>query len=173
MWTRTAAVATALLLTLSACGSDEDATASKAISDTLVDSGGDNGSSAFFALQREEADCVGDGFVDQIGVEKLQEYGLVSKDGTKPGAMQDVTMSADDAESAVDTLFECTDVAALMNDAFGQSPNIDATMRACLKETLDEKLLRSIFTSFFTGKTDEVNTLLGGPLTTCVTLPQG
>ena len=56
-------------------GSNEERQAREAIAASMLESDDDT-----FAVTEEQANCVGDGFVDRIGVDRLQEYGLLSED---------------------------------------------------------------------------------------------
>ena len=72
-----AVVLAALVLAVGGCGND-DATASKAISDSIMKSR--PGSADLLTMKRKDADCIGDGLVEKVGTEKLQKYGLLTKD---------------------------------------------------------------------------------------------
>ena len=109
-----AALVTAVLaLTLSSCGSNDDAKASKAISDSIMKEQKASGSSDVFQMKQEEADCIGDGFVDKIGTDQLQEYKILTKELKPNKDVTGVTMSKDDAKAATDVFFDCTDVPAI------------------------------------------------------------
>jgi hypothetical protein len=155
--TLTAAVLTALAFTLSACGGNDDAEASKAISDSIMKSQNSQDSSAsqFLSMKRKDADCIGDGLVDKIGTEKLQKYGLLTKDNKTDKGVGDVKMSASDSESATGVLFDCTDVEGMMQTAITKSGT--------------EKNLRPMFTKIFQGKQEEAQKDLTTPMMKCAT----
>ena len=156
----------ALLLPLTACGGgDDDAKAAKAISDSIMESQEDQaGGAQMFTMPREDADCIGEGFVDQIGTEQLQEYGFLNEDLTAAEDFTDVKMSEEDAGSAADTLIECADVEQMMSEAMGE---VDAKTRECFEEVLTEDALRSVFTKMFSGKQDEAGQELIQPMMEC------
>jgi hypothetical protein len=157
----------ALTLTLSACGggSEDDETAAKAISDSIM-SEQDGGAADVFAMERSEADCIGDGFVDEIGVEQLQEYGFITED-LKAEPMTSVKMETADAEAATGVLFDCADVTELMSEAMAAGQQVDKKTRECLEEVLTEEKLRTMFTLMFSGKQDEANQEVVRPLMEC------
>jgi len=166
-----------LLLTLAACGgaggaggtevNEDDATASKAISDWLIQGQDAEGASGVFNMEREEADCTGDGFVGEIGAEQLQEYGFLNEDLTSVDSMANVKMSAEDAESAVNALFDCTDVSQMMSQAYSASGNFDEKTKQCLEEGLSDDVLRNIFTLVFSGQQAEANRVATEPMMAC------
>lgn len=164
--TLAAAAIAALTLTLTACGgSEDDATASKAISDSIMKEQG-GAAADVFTMERPEADCIGDGFVEEIGVEQLQEYGFITED-LKAEPMTSVTMETADAEAATGVLFDCADVTELMSEAMAAGQQVDAKTRKCLEEVLTEDKLRTMFTLMFSGKQDQANQEVVRPLMEC------
>ena len=169
-----AAALSGLLLTLAACGgaggtevNEDDATASKAISDSIMEGQDAESASGVFTMEREEADCIGDGFVGEIGTEQLQEYRFLNEDLTSADSMANVKMSAEDAESAANTLFDCTDVSKMMSQAYSASGNIDEKTKQCLEEALSDDVLRNMFTLMFSGQQAEANRLATEPMMAC------
>lgn len=158
-----------LLLTLTACGggegSSDDEAASKAISDSIMKEQ-EGGGGDVFAMEREEADCIGDGFVQDIGVDKLQEYGFLTED-LKAEAMTNVTMETGDAEAATGVLFECADVAEMMSQALAAGEEVDAATQKCIDDVLTEDKLRSMFTLMFSGKQDQAGQEVIAPMMKC------
>lgn len=158
---------TVLLLTLAACGGgDDDAQATKAISDSIMASqeNQEGGNAQMFAMPREDADCIGEGFVADIGTEELQEYGFLTEDLTAAEDFTNVEMSQADAESAADTLLECADVQQMMAQAMGE---VDTKTRECFEEVLTEDALRSLFTKMFSGQQEEAGQELIAPMMEC------
>jgi len=164
---RATVLAAALLLPLTAAcgGSDDDAQASKAISDSIMESQEEqSGNAQMFAMPREDADCIGDGFVDRIGTEKLQEYGFLTEDLKAASDFTNVEMAKEDAEAAADTVIECADVQKMMSQAMGE---VDAKTRECFEDVLTEKALRSLFTKMFSGQQEEAGQELIQPMMEC------
>jgi hypothetical protein len=164
--TRVTAAVAGLLLMLTACGSGDDEQASKAISDSIMKEQKSSGSSDVFQMKQEEADCIGDGFVDKIGTDKLQEYGFLTKDLKTADKLSDVKMSTEDAQSAANTLFDCADVKKMMTESMG---DLDPKTKACLEDVMTEDALRSLFTKMFSGKQDEAGQELIAPMMKCTT----
>lgn len=157
----------ALLLPLTACGgAGDDEQAAKAISDSIMESQEKQaGASAqMFALPREDADCIGEGFVDTIGTEQLQEYGFLTEDLKAAEDFTNVEMSREDAAAAADTLLECADMQAMLSKAMGE---VDARTRECFEEVLTDEALRSLFTKMFSGQQEEAGQELIEPMMKC------
>jgi hypothetical protein len=166
--TRVTAAVAGLLLMLSACGgvggNGDDDQASKAISDSIMKEQKASGSSDVFQMKQEEADCIGDGFVDKIGTDKLQEYGFLTEDLKTADKLSEVKMSTEDAQSAADTLFDCADVRQMMTESMG---DLDPKTKACLEDVMTEDALRDLFTKMFSGKQDEAGQDLIAPMMKC------
>jgi hypothetical protein len=162
-----AVVLAVLVVSLGGCGSDDDAKASKAISDSIVKSSKDS-STELLTMRRKDADCIGDALVDKIGSEKLQKYGLLTKDMKSKGAINTAKMSATDAKAATGVLFDCTDVEAMVESAVNRSDAVSKEMKACVTRLLTEDTLRPMFTQIFQGKQDEATQALTEPLGRCV-----
>jgi hypothetical protein len=171
--TRTLAVSAiaALALTLTSCSDsdpdgDDDAAAAQAISDSIMDEQDGGAATDIFAMKRAEADCIGEGFVDEIGVAKLQEYGFLTDD-LQAEPMTNVAMDEPDAEAATGVLFDCADVPGLMAQALASGQQLDAKTRRCLEDVLTDEKLRSMFTLMFTGDQDAAGQEVIEPMLAC------
>lgn len=134
-------VAAALVLTLTACGNQEDE-ASKAISDSMV-----KNSNETFQVTRDQANCVGDGFVDQIGVDQLTEYGILTEDMKAESNIDSVKMSEGDARSAADVMMDCADVKKVFQEAMGDQ--VPEETKTCIDEKLSEQVLHDFLVKVF------------------------
>ncbi len=176
-----AAVLVVVTLALSGCGggggdsassgpSKDEKTAAAAISDSIVkgQKSGD-ASSQFLDMDKSDADCIGTGLVDKVGLDSLKKYGLVTKDNKTKDSIGSVTMSASDAKAATGVLFGCTDVPGMMQKALSASGSIPKAMQNCVNKVLTEDTLRGMFTKIFSGKQDEAQQALVAPMTKCAT----
>lgn len=137
---RTIGATAVLALALTACGGDDEA-ASKAISDSIMDS-----SDQTFKVSQDQADCVGDGMVADIGTDKLVEYGLITEENEPSSGIDSVEMSEDDASSAADVMQECADIKEVFTTAMGEVPEEAAT---CIDENLTEDVLHEFLVAVF------------------------
>jgi hypothetical protein len=163
--TRVTAAVAGLLLVLTACGGNgDDEKAAQAISDSIMKEQKASGSSDVFQMKQEEADCIGDGFVEEIGTDKLKEYGFLTEDLKTADRLTDVKMSTEDASAAADTLFGCADVQKMMTESMG---DLDPKTKACLEDVMTEDALRDLFTKMFSGKQEEAGQDLIAPMMKC------
>src|SRR5215211_4261917 len=97
-----------LVLALGACGTggDDDGNAADAISSSLTAD-----SDQALQVTDEQADCVGEGFVDDIGTDKLTDYGILTEDLEASDKALDTKMDKADAEAAAAVLVGCPDEA--------------------------------------------------------------
>ncbi len=142
-----AAGAAACLMLLSACGGGgdakaaadpQDAKAAKALSASLLDSGGGTG----LELTPKQADCIGNGMVDGVGVEELQKQGLLTKDLKVDRQTTNVEFSKADATTIVDTMFRCAPVMDTIKKGLAQSSQLGAEAQKCVDDALDEKVVK-------------------------------
>ena len=157
---RTIGAVAVLALSLTACGNDEEA-ASTAISDSIMKSNDET-----FEVTQQEADCVGDGMVEQIGVDKLTEYGIITEDLKASGGIEDVEMSEGDAGSAADVMAECADIKALFTGAMSELPEEAQT---CVDENLTDEVLHDFLVSIFMNDQEGGQQELMGALQECLT----
>ena len=160
---RTLGVATVLALTLTSCGQDEEA-ASKAISASIMDSNAEA-----FEVSQEQADCIGDGMVEKIGVEKLTDYGIITEDLEAEDGIENVEMSEGDASSAADVMSGCADIKELFTSAMGDLPE---AAQQCVDENLSDDVLHDFLVAVFMNDQEAGNQQLMGALEECLG-PQG
>ncbi len=143
---RTAGALGALLLVVAGCGGGSDDDVKKAIADELVASSGDG-----LEVSKSEAECIADGMVDEVGVDQLKEYGIVTDDGKVDKSPDDVKMSEDDADATATAFVDCVDVQELM---LGQIPTegMDDSMKACVEEALSEDVIHDVLAASFAGE---------------------
>ena len=154
----------ALSLSLSACGgSGDDAKAAEAISASMMESADDT-----FTVDQKQADCVGKGLVDKVGVDQLKEYGLLNDDLTMNESVSDVTMSEGDADKSAEVIVGCVDTVQMMTDQMGADDSLTAEQKECVGKALDEDAMKTLFSKMFQGKDEEATKELMGPLMTCM-----
>ena len=155
----------ASVLVLSGCGASEEDEAKTAISDYLMKQQSED---RMVTLKQDEADCISEGMVDGIGVDQLQEYGLLEEDNTVAEDVETPMMSKADAQVMVDSMFDCTDVMKTMKDelasSMGQQP---PEVKACFEKALNEDAVRGMLVATFSGDQDKASKELVGPLMEC------
>lgn len=138
---RTIGATAVLALALTACGGSDDEAASAAISKSIMSS-----SDETFKVNQEQADCVGDGMVEDIGTDKLVEYGLITEDNEANEDLDSVKMSEEDAQSAANVMQECADIREIFTGAMGEVPEETAT---CIEENLTNEVLHEFLVAVF------------------------
>jgi hypothetical protein len=141
----------ALLMTVTACGGGDDSadanTAKSNISDSLMEGAGGDDS----VFDQDAADCFGDKVVDEVGVEKLQEYGVLDDDLSVRDDISDTKMSEDDAGKAADAFTDCVDFEEFFEATFAGDDETDQEVVDCLREAIDEDRFHDIMKAGFAG----------------------
>ena len=167
MRTRTIIAVVALLLASSACGvagGGDDKKAEEAIAKELMSS---NDSS--FKLEQKQADCIGKGMVDKVGVDQMKEYGMLTDDLKADTSPDSVKMSKDDAEATADVFIDCADIDQLLRDQM-QLGDMDPKIADCVDKALTDDLLHDFLVAIFQGdEADAASANLLEPLTKCMT----
>lgn len=153
----------ALSLTLTACGGGDDEKAAEAISASMMEESDEE-----FPVDQEQADCVGDGLVDKIGVDQLQEYGMLTDDLQVNESVGEVTLEEGDADNAAEVIVDCIDAEAMMAEQLGGDDSLTPEQQECVSEALDNDALKRLFSMMFQGREDEATNELMGPLMECV-----
>ena len=166
----TVAVVTAALLTLSACGGGGDESEAK---DNLAESFAkeEGGALTGADLTEDEAGCLSDGLVDEVGVEKLQEYGILEDDLAVVEDADDVKFEAGDAAAFAGVVTDCVDVSQLITDQMAEQ-DLTAEQEECVSEALDEDAVRDLLSATFQGQEPEMDGAIGDAMA-CVMEGQG
>lgn len=154
----------ALSLTLTACGGGGDeAKAAESISQSMMESSDDS-----LTVDEKQADCIGKGMVDKIGVDQLKEYGLLNDDLTANESVGEVTMEAKDADGAAETIVGCVDTQKMMADELAADGTLTEEQQKCFSDALDDEAMKKMFSLLFQGKEEEATKDLMGPALSCL-----
>jgi hypothetical protein len=145
----------------------EQSKAAASLSDKIISSQRSGSSSQLFSLTRKQADCIGTGFVHEIGTGRLQRYGVLDKSLKAKEGVDNVTMSPSDARSASGVFFDCADVTAMVRKIVASSGQIPQQLQACVDKALDDSTLRPVFTKVFEGRQQDAQKALVEPIMTC------
>ena len=154
-------------LAVSACGDDSsssgagddvmsseaarEAAAGQSLSDAFFDEMGDDED---FPITATQAACMGVDMVEKIGVDELVEAGLLTEDLEAPKGDTE-PLSPEMADTAAQVTVECIGVdlfADLVLDEVGDAP---AQIKRCVRDTIDEDLMREVFAAVFIGEEDK------------------
>lgn len=155
----------ASLLALSGCGSSEEETAKTSIAEYFLDQDAEQ---QLFDLQEEEADCIAEDMVDGVGVEKLQEYGFITEDGSVDEDADVGNVEQGDAETIADAMLDCADAMQSVKDGMMQAMGQQsAETQKCVDEALTEDLVRDLLVATFTGESAQAGEDLAASLEAC------
>jgi hypothetical protein len=99
-------------------------------------------------LTAEQADCVGAGMVEAVGVEKLSTIDFGEDE-------VEFTLSPEDAAQAADVMVTCVDIQEVFAESFAQDGSISQDSAKCFADKLDDDLLKDFFAQVFQGEDDE------------------
>ena len=160
-----AAVCAALLL-LSGCGgNDDDATAKKNIKASLLDQ---QSSLAGTKVTDEQAGCMADGLVDDIGVDQLKKYGILTKDLKVNDKADPKDVSSDDADALANTIVDCVDFKKVFMEQMGSSANLTDAQKKCVEDAIDEDQIKSMLSDNFQGKQTQMPQGMQSDLMKCM-----
>ena len=158
-----------LVALLTGCGGDSDGdqasslspdeqTAADNLAAQIVRSGNVSGQdSAENGVTEEESGCIAEGAVREVGLEALQDYGILTEDLLVNKSIQGVEMGADDADGLAAVFVECIDAEALFEGRFLSTmrPAEAEEAKECVEDAVDPDSVRSILSSSFQGRPAE------------------
>lgn len=174
-------VTAAAALTLSGCGGGAGGGAGGGLSsdeqkvaDNLSKRLLDQGQGETLSVTKEEANCISEDMVGEVGVDQLQEYGIVKEDLTVNKDPDEVKMSTADAEATADAIFGCADVQAMVDEEMGkQLAGQPPAVKKCFEEALNDERLRSMLVSTFSGQEERAQQELVKPVMECAQKAMG
>lgn len=163
---RRAVPAAALLMALTGCGGDdpEPATGSltvdeQAAADNLaaqiVRSSEMSGQAPDAAVTKAQAGCIAEGAVGEVGLESLQEYGIVTEDLLVNKSIQGVEMDAADADALAGVFIDCIDAEMLFEQRFLDELGVNGSeeaVRSCVEKAVGADAVRKVLAASFEGR---------------------
>lgn len=152
---KTAAVLCAAVLTLSACGNGDDEKAKENIKTAVLEEEGTDLTGGTEPTE-EQAECISDGMVDDVGVDKLQEYDLLDENLEINEDAQPTDMAEEDADALANVFVECIDIDEMFASQFGAGEQeLPAEAQECIKDAIDEEAMKDGLSASFQGEQDE------------------
>jgi hypothetical protein len=148
-------VVTASLGSLAACGSDDDQQAEAALKSQIL---GNNAMTGSGEITSKEASCIAHGAVDELSVDRLQEYKILDSDLEVDKKLNEVPLSAKDADALAGVFIDCSDVEKIFEDRLVDQladgrPKAAARVEACVRDAVTADSVRGILAQSFQ-KTD-------------------
>jgi hypothetical protein len=173
---KTLAVVATLCLALTACGGDggggegnaDEEKASANLKAYFLEESDD---AAGLDITEEQAGCVSDGVVDEIGIDQLQEYGLLTDDleVEKNAELDEKEITAGDADSLAGTFVDCVDVKGLITKQLGDLPQATQKQKDCISDALTDDALEEMLSQVFQGNEGQATSKLQSKMMACVT----
>lgn len=152
-----AALAAALLLVVSACGSSTPAKPKlsadeKAAASQIAQAFRANGNNT---LTEEEANCFAEGFVGSTGLQKLKDAKLLTESGTL-NPSTGVVFTKELAGKFADAFLGCVDYQKRLAESLAKAdPTVDqAALETCLKKDLPTAFVRDLIVAAQTQSSD-------------------
>jgi len=168
--TKFAVAACAALLLLTGCGGggDEDEAKENIKAGLLEQDSGLAGTE----VTEEQAQCVSDGLVDDIGVDKLQEYGVLEDDLSVDASAAPENVDAEDADTLASVIIDCVDFKEVMTEQMGATADLTDEQKTCLSDAIDEEALKDLLSAGFQGEEPEMGADMQADMMKCMT-PSG
>lgn len=148
-----------LLLPLAACGNQDEEKATKALSAMLREN------ETAGSLSKKEADCVAEALVEDLGLEKLEKYELITEKLKADKGLADKKMSTADAKKTTEAMTGCFDAAGKLRQAM--APELGPKAKACLEDKLDEKAAERVIQAVLEHKGEEATKAMFEPVSAC------
>ncbi len=160
---RTLGLLAALALVVGGCADSDEQQAKEALAASIMEE-----SDSSFSVSQSEADCIAAGFVDDIGVDQLKDYGILTEGETPSKTLGDVAMSEGDADAAATAFVDCVDVQQLLTDELPLD-GMDAAVVDCVEDALSEDVIRDILAATFRGDSpDDASPEVADQLSACI-----
>jgi hypothetical protein len=170
---KTTSALCAVLLTLTACGSGDDETAKKNIKASILEEEG--AVPAGTRPTEKQADCMANGMVDDVGVEKLQEYKVLDEDLKIIKDSEPTDLEKGDAEALAAVIVGCVDMTKLIQDQVESAQTqLTGEQSECIRDAIDEDTIEAGLAASFQGKEEANNPMakMQGEMMKCA-MPSG
>jgi hypothetical protein len=169
--TKLVAILCAALLTLTACGSSDDDTAKENIKASIKKQGSSLAGGT--KVTDDQAQCVADGLVDDLGVDKLQKYKLLDDNLEVNNDANPTDMTSDDAQTLAKTVVGCVDFKKIFEEQLaGSGTQLTDDQKNCVSDAIDEDTLTDVLAQGFQGKDPQMPSDMQGDLMKCMTPSQ-
>ncbi len=174
---RALAALPAMVLLLSGCGGSAEKTEGSSLSadeqtaaDNLAAQIDRSGSvSGEDGVTEEQATCIAEGAVKEVGLTTLQDYGIVTKGLLVNKDIQGVEMSAHDADALAGVFVDCIDAEALFEDKFVTALGAEDSdkVRKCVEDAVDTDSVVDVLSASFQGRETPAFDRLKNKVTAC------
>ena len=134
--------------------SDDEQTAAENLATQIVRSGSVSESDSEDEVDKEQATCIAEGAVEEVGLGELQEYGIVTEDLLVNMSIQGVEMNGEHADALALVFVDCIDAEGLFEERFlAGLPDrgADEDRRECVEEAVSVEEVRKVLAASFQG----------------------
>jgi len=139
-----------LVLSIGGCGSGNDDEQTAA--DNLAMQIKSVGSTGTDNVTDKQAHCLGDGTVHDVGLDRLQHYGIISKDLTVNKSVANVKMTPTDAGHLAKVFASCIDSERLVEQQFISGATVTPQQKQCVRDAIDGPATLQILSRSFQGQ---------------------
>jgi hypothetical protein len=140
-----------------------EAAAGQSLSDAFYDTMGDDED---LPITPTQASCMGVDMVEKIGVDELVEAGLLTKDLEAPKG-DTADLSPEMAEVAAEVTVACVGTKLFADLIIEEAGDVPGKLERCIRDTVDEPLMREVFAAVFTGRDDAAEETFTSALEGC------
>lgn len=164
-----AALGLVAALALTSCGSDDDRRAVAALKSQILANNAMTGSST---ISDEQADCIADGAVKELGVGRLQDYAILDDDLEVDKKLDAVALKPKDADKLAGVFVDCAEVEQIFEDRLvdqlsRDAPDARARVESCVRDVVTADVVRTILAQRFEQADPSEYTSMTGKLSSC------
>jgi hypothetical protein len=141
---------------------DETQQATDALADTLA-----SNSTGTVGFTPGQARCVSEGFVEQFGVEGLQDMGLITEDLKRGSPSGGFDMSPVNASAAADATLACVNASDFIQNLMGEG-DMDPATAKCVSDGLGDDGVHDVLVGAYAGESEQVQAALMPAMVTCL-----
>ena len=140
-----------------------EAAAGQSLSDAFYDEMGDDED---LPITPTQAACMGVDIVEKIGVDELVEAGLLTEDLEVPKG-DTAPLTPEMADTAAQVTVDCIGVDLFADMVLEEVGDAPAKIKRCVRDTVDQELMREVFATIFAGDEDEAEEMFVSALEGC------
>jgi hypothetical protein len=121
-------------------------------------------------VTEQQATCVAEGAVTEIGLAELQQYGIVTEDLRVNRSIQGVEMNAADADALASVFVDCVDAEALFEERFLTAMPADGAeeeLRTCVQEAVEPGAVQEVLAASFQGRATDAYAKMQKDVSSC------
>jgi hypothetical protein len=123
-------------------------------------------------ITHDQAGCIADEFVDNLGVDKLRRYGILDQNLVMQPEADPKSLAPADADAVAQSVTDCIDLGAFIVSQMGSLVHLTADQLQCMAGAVDENVFREQLSLVLQGKDGDLTTGMRADLVKCITPDQ-